>query len=93
MQYDVKPGTFETISDVSIGTFAQNVVTNFKLDGKYPFLLSDIVIKQGATVVSASNYTLSIDTNATSQESGQTAKTLYGAIKITNITYVNYLRY
>lgn len=87
MQRNIKPGTFETITNVSIGTFTQNVVTNFKLDGNYPFLLSDIVIKQGATIISASNYTLSIDTAATTQESGQTGKILHGAIKITNPTY------
>jgi hypothetical protein len=87
-QYDVKPGIFETISDVSIGTFVLNEWTHFELDGNYDFLLSDVVIKSGATIISASNYELAQDTAATTQEAGQSGKTLYGQIRITNIAYV-----
>ena len=53
MQRDIKPGIFETISNVFIGTFNLNEWTNFKLDTHFPFLLSDIVIKRGSTVITS----------------------------------------
>ena len=84
MQYDVKPGVFETVSDVSIGTFTLNVPTLIKLDGIYPNLMSDIVLKQGVTTISPSSYTLSVDTDATQQENPYSGKTLYGMITITH---------
>jgi len=74
MQRDIKP-------------FNLNEWTNFKLDTHFPFLLSDIVIKRGSTVIPASNYELGEDTEATAQESGLSGKTLYGKIRITNVTY------
>lgn len=87
-KYDVKPGTFESISGDEIGTFILNEWTHFKLDGEFPFLVSDVVIKQGAATVPGSAYELSTDSDATAQESGLTGKTLYGQIRITNATYV-----
>jgi hypothetical protein len=87
MQRDIKPGVFETISNVFIGTFVLNEWTHFKLDGDYKFLLSDIVIKEGGTTIPGSNYEIAPDTKATTQESGLSGKTLYGQIRITNITY------
>ena len=87
-KYDIEPGTFESISGDEIGTFILDEWTLFKLDGEFPFLVSDVVIKQGAATVPGSAYELSADSAATAQEVGLTDKTLYGRIRITNITYV-----
>ena len=87
-KYDIQPGTFESISGDEIGTFILNEWKHFKLDGEFKFLVSDVVIKQGAATVPGSAYELATDSNATSQEVGLTNKTLYGMIRITNIAYV-----
>lgn len=87
-KYDIQPGTFESVSGDEIGTFILNEWTHFKLDGEFKFLVSDVVIKQGAATVPASAYELATDSNATAQEVGLTDKTLYGMIRITNIAYV-----
>lgn len=87
-KYDVQPGTFESVSGDEIGTFVLDQWTHFKLDGEFPFLVSDVVIKQGAATVPGSAYELSTDAAATAQEVGLTDKTLYGMIRITNVTYV-----
>ena len=87
-KYDVQPGTFESISGDEIGTFILNEWTHFKLDGVFPFLVSDVIIKQGAATVPGSAYELATDSDATTQESGLTGKTLIGQIRITNATYV-----
>ena len=87
MQRNIKPGVFENVVGLSIGTFTQNLPTHFKLDTSYPFLVSNVVIKQGAVVVPPSSYTLSLDTKATLQEVGKTDAQLYGMITITNVVY------
>jgi len=87
-QLDIKPGTFETISNQEIGTFILNEWTHIKLDGFNRFLMSNIVLKDGAAVIPGSAYELATDSAATSQESGLTGQTLYGQIRITNVAYV-----
>lgn len=87
-KYDIQPGTFESVSGDEIGTFVQDEWTHFKLDGEFKFLVSDVVIKQGAATVPGSAYELAPDSDATAQEVGLTDKTLYGMIRITNISYV-----
>lgn len=86
-QYDVKPGTFETITGESIGSFTINVAKNFILGGKLRHLMADPVIKQGGVTVPPSAYTLLTDSAATTQESAYTGATLYGGVIITNATY------
>lgn len=87
-KYDVEPGTFESISGDSIGTFVLDEWTHFKLDGEFKFLVADPIIKQGVSTVPGSAYELATDADATAQEVGLTDATLYGMIRITNVTYV-----
>jgi len=86
-QYLVKPGTFETISNQDIGSFVLDQPQSILLDGFFPFLMANIELKQGTTVIPPSAYTLFTDTEATAQEVGKTNQTLIGQIKITNVAY------
>lgn len=86
-QYNVKPNIKESISNQEIGSFALNAWQYFELDAYYPFLMSDIVLKSGTTVISPSAYELAQDNDATAQEVGLSGKTLYGMMRVTNVSY------
>jgi hypothetical protein len=88
MQRNIKPGVFENVVGLSIGTFVLNEPTHIKLDGSYRFLMDNITVKQGALTVPPSSYVLATDTKATLQEVGRTDATLRAMITITNVTYV-----
>lgn len=89
-QYDIKPGIFETVAGDPLGTFVLDQWKHFELDGEFKFLVANPVIKQLAVVVPPSAYELKIDTAASAQETTASgaSRTLYGQIRITNVTYV-----
>lgn len=87
-QFDVKPGTFETINGESLGAFTLNVWTHFKLGSDaFKHLLASPDVKQGGGSIPVSAYELATDGDATNQESTYTGETLYGQMRIVNATY------
>ena len=87
MQYDIQPGIFDPVSNQDIGSYSLNQWQHIKLDAYYPFLLSDIVLRSGTSIIPPSAYELAQDDNATAQEVGLSGDTLIGMVRITNISY------
>jgi hypothetical protein len=86
---DIEPGFFESVANIPVGSFVLDQWQHIKLDGFLPYLMNNIVLKQGVTVIpQGSSYEIKADPNASVQESTVNPGTsLYGLIKVTNPIY------
>ena len=87
IKLDYIPGSYEAITDEPLDdTPVLNTWYHFTIDG-WSHAMSDIVLKQGGSVVPTSAYELTIDEKYKAREVSESGKTLYGLWRIVDGTY------
>lgn len=85
---DYIPGDYDAVSSQAMDDIPiNNTWYHFSVDG-FKHAMSDLVlVSDGDTLVLGTDYELATDTNYTSEESGQSGKTVYAMWRIINDVY------